>query len=77
MTAGSDDMAGRRFFTFVLGSAAVAAGVSILKKNGGVHVSFDIEPTKLGPSLAEWKTEHGEPGKKTGSEEQGTVDIVD
>jgi len=70
-------MAKRRFFTFVLGSAAVAAGVGIVKRKGGVHVSFDIEPTGLGPSPAEWKTAHGEPGKKAGTEERGTVDTAD
>ena len=45
-------MSKRSFFTFVLGTAAVAAGVSLVKKKGGLHLSFDVEPSKLGESAA-------------------------
>ena len=38
-------MGKRGFFTFVLGTAAVAAGVGLVKKKGGLHVSFDIAPS--------------------------------
>ena len=48
-------MSKRGFFTFVLGTAAVAAGVGLVKKKGGLHVSFDIAPSKLGESVTEWK----------------------
>ena len=51
-------MSKRSFFTFVLGTAAVAAGVSLVKKKGGLHLSFDVEPSKLGESAAEWKAGH-------------------
>ena len=48
-------MSKRGFFTFALGAAAIAAGVSMVKKSGGIHLSFDIEPAKLGETAAEWK----------------------
>lgn len=48
-------MSKRSFFTFALGTAAVAAGVGLVKKKGGLHVSFDIAPSKLGETAAEWK----------------------
>ena len=48
-------MSKRGFFTFALGTAAVAAGVSMVKKTGGLHLSFDIVPAKLGETAADWK----------------------
>ncbi len=48
-------MGKRGFFTFVLGTAAAAAGVSLVKNNGGLHVTFDITPPKLGETPEEWK----------------------
>lgn len=51
-------MSKRSFFTFALGTAAVAAGVSLVKNKGGLHLSFDVEPSKLGESAAEWKAGH-------------------
>ena len=52
-------MARKSFFTFALGTAAVAAGVVLVRKKGGLHVSFDVEPSGLGESAAEWKAHHG------------------
>ena len=51
-------MAKKRFFSFVLGTAAVAAGVYLVQKKGGIHVSFDIDAPELGESAAEWKKKH-------------------
>ena len=48
-------MSKRGFFTFVLGTAAVAAGVGLVKKKGGLHVTFDVAPSGLGESAAEWQ----------------------
>ncbi len=45
-------MARRGFFTFGIGSAAVAACVGILRKKGGLHVSVDVEPRSLGGETA-------------------------
>ena len=49
-------MSKRGFFTFALGTAAAAAGIGLVKKKGGLHVSFDVVPSGLGESAAEWKT---------------------
>ncbi len=45
-------MARRGFFTFGIGSAAAAACVGILQKKGGVHISVDVEPRRLGGETA-------------------------
>ena len=47
-------MSKRGFFTFALGTAAVAAGIGLVKKKGGLHVTFDVAPSGLGESAAEW-----------------------
>ena len=51
-------MGKRSFFTFALGTAAAAAAVSLMKKKGGLHLTFDVAPSELGQSAAEWKAEH-------------------
>ncbi len=51
-------MGKRSFFTFALGTAAAAAAVSLIKKKGGLHLTFDVGPSELGRSAAEWKAEH-------------------
>ena len=48
-------MAKKGFFSFVVGTAAVAAGVHLVQKKGGVHVSFDIDAPKLGENANQWK----------------------
>ena len=53
-------MGKRSFFTFALGTAAVAAGIGLVKKKGGLHLTFDVEPARLGESAAEWKSKHAE-----------------
>ena len=50
-------MGKRSFFTFALGTAAAVAAVSLIKKKGGLHLTFDVEPSELGRSAAEWKAE--------------------
>jgi hypothetical protein len=61
----------RSFFTFALGTAAVAAGISLVKKKGGLHLSFDVEPSKLGESVAEWKAKQSGGEDATVLEEHG------
>lgn len=39
-------MSKKGFLFFALGAAAAAAGVYLLKKNGGIHVSIDVEPSE-------------------------------
>ena len=51
-------MSKRGFFTFALGTAAVAAGISLVKNKGGLHLSFDVEPAKLGDTPTEWRAKH-------------------
>ena len=51
-------MGKRSFFTFALGTAAAVAGISLVKKKGGLHLTFDVGPSELGRSAAEWKAEH-------------------
>ena len=51
-------MGKRSFFTFALGTAAAVAAVSLIKKKGGLHLTFDVGPSELGRSAAEWKAEH-------------------
>ena len=48
-------MSKRGFFTFALGTAAVAAGIGLIRKKGGYHLSFDVVPSGLGESAAEWR----------------------
>ncbi len=62
-------MSKRGFFTFALGTAALAAGVGLVKKNGGLHLSFDIAPAKLGETAAEWKAKRDGGGEAAEPEE--------
>jgi hypothetical protein len=62
-------MGKRSFFTFALGTAAVAAGVSLIKKKGGLHLSFDVAPSELGQTAAEWKARHE--GERAAAEQEG------
>ena len=70
-------MGKRSFFTFALGTAAVAAGVSLIKKKGGLHLTFDVEPSKLGESAAEWKAGHPTEEAAAGPEENGEAETGD
>ena len=54
-------MSRRGFFGFAVGTAAAAAGVWLVKKNGGVHITVDVDDPKLGESAAEWKAKHAQP----------------
>ena len=72
-------MGKKRFFGFVVGTAAAAAGVCLIKKKGGLHVSFDVDSPRLGESVAEWKAKHaaepgasGVDGGESGHEEAGS-----
>ena len=67
-------MSKRGFFTFVLGTAAVAAGVGLVKKKGGLHLSFDVEPSKLGDSAAEWRAKHDAAEAAAEPEEHGKAE---
>ena len=62
-------MGKRGFLTFALGTAALAAGVSLVKEKGGLHVSFDITPSKLGETSAEWRARQY--GAETAAEPEG------
>ena len=62
-------MGKRSFFTFALGTAAAVAGVSLIKKKGGLHLTFDVGPSALGRSAAEWKAEHE--SEKAAAEAEG------
>ena len=62
-------MSKRGFFSFALGTAAVAAGISLVKKKGGLHVSFDVKPSGLGDTPSEWRAKHD--GAETASEPEG------
>ena len=63
-------MSKRSFFTFALGTAAVAAGIGLVKKKGGLHVSFDVQPSELGDTPEEWKAKQGGAGADTEPEER-------
>ena len=60
----------RSFFTFALGTAAVAAGIGLVKKKGGLHVSFDVLPSKLGDTVREWKEKQEGAGAAAEPEER-------
>jgi hypothetical protein len=64
----------RSFFTFALGTAAVAVGAGLVKKNGGLHVSFDITPSKLGESLTQWRARRDEAITESEPEEHGEAE---
>ena len=64
-------MSKRGFFTFVLGTAAVAAGVGLVKKKGGLHLSFDVSPSGLGDSPAEWRAKRDAAAPAAEPEEHG------
>ena len=62
-------MSKRSFFTFALGTAAAAAAVNLIKKKGGLHLTFDVGPSELGRSAAEWKAENE--NEKAAAEAEG------
>ena len=66
-------MARKRFFAFAVGTAAVAAGVCLLQKKGGVHVTVDVDRPRLGENVSEWKARHAAAAQDTvaGAEESG------
>ena len=70
-------MGKRGFLTFALGTAALAAGVSLVKKKGGLHVSFDIAPSKLGESVTEWKAGNDRAVTAAEPEENGEAESGD
>jgi hypothetical protein len=67
-------MGKRSFFTFALGTAAAVAAVSLIKKKGGLHLSFDVGPSELGRSAAEWKAEQDGPAAAAEPEGNGETE---
>jgi hypothetical protein len=64
-------MARKGFFTLTLGNAAMAACVEILRRKGGVHVSFDVEPRKMGETLSDALAKHAAAAPDPAEKEQG------
>ncbi len=67
-------MGKRSFFTFALGTAAAAAGIGLVKNKGGLHLTFDIGPSELGESAAEWKAKRESAESAAEPEEHGKAE---